>query len=344
MSNFMDKSDYDKARFSQLPWLEKYRPVAMNGIMLPAELEAKIKNFIDEKNIPNMIFTGPPGSGKTSTIRCIARALYGKYMNYMVLELNASDDRGMKDMQEQMIAFCKARVVVKEEDKGKYATYKLIILDEADNLVDRSQPQVNEIMKQFESRARFAFTCNSSANIIEGIQSRCLILRYMRLETSLIIKKLKYIAEEEKIKYDENALVHLADISRGDMRSAINILQLVHNNRERIQIDYIDQLCDFPHHITLNKMINAVINNDLYLAFSIIASLKNNGYTGSDIMLGLMSTLKSDLCAGIPEKTKVTIFEQVCITTYRISKGVDSQLQLYSCIVDIFNAVNPVQK
>lgn len=338
----MNKSDYDKARSTQLPWLEKYRPNTICGVMLPDELDSKINKFIEEKNIPNMIFTGPPGSGKTSTIRCIAKALYGKYIDYMVLELNVSDDRGMKNMQDKIIAFCKARVVMKNDDKQKYANYKLIILDEADNMVDRSQPQINEIMKQYEQRARFAFTCNSSANIIEGIQSRCLILRYMRLKSNLIIKKLKYIAEKENIKYNEKALTYLANISRGDMRAAINILQLVHTNRESIQIDYIDQLCDLPHHIALNKMIMAIIDKKLDLAFNIAIELKNNGYTGSDIMLGLMSTLKSDLCNNISEKIKVAIFEQVCITTYNISKGIDTQLQLYSCIIDIFNAISVI--
>lgn len=331
----MDENEYEKNRYSQLPWTEKYRPKTIDNLVLPNELKTKLNNFIDDKNIPNLIFTGPSGIGKTSTVRCIARQFYGKYYNKSVLELNASDDRGIKSIQSDITSFCKIRLPFNKEDVDKYPKFKLIILDEADNMVDRSQPQINTIMEQYKNTIKFAFTCNSSSNIIEAIQSRCVILTYMRLDLNLVMSKLSEIADNENIKYDKKSLVKIYELSSGDMRQSINILQILYNKNGSIKESDVEELYDLPQHVIIRKLFDHAIKKDLKNALVITLELKNNGYSGSDIMLGMLATLKSEICDDIPEKLKITIYNCVCMTAYRISKGVDSTLQLASCVVDI---------
>lgn len=335
----MNSETFNKDRFDQLPWIEKYRPRHIDELMLSDCLKHKMEQFVIEKNIPNLIFTGPSGIGKTSTIRCLARALFGPYAPQMVLELNASDDRGIKSMQECIISFCKAKSPIKQKDCNKYASFKLIILDEADNMVERSQPQINSIMEQFKNVVRFSFTCNSSSNIIEAIQSRCLILRYSRLPNDLIITKINDISKIEKIKYNNDALVQICLLSRGDMRTALNMLQLIHYNKDKITVEHVNELCDFPQQVIIKKLFNFVLQKKLRDGFSVLYELKNNGYSGSDITLGMIYTLKSEICNDIPEATKIKFFNAICMAAYRISKGIDSMLQLSSCLVDMINSL-----
>ena len=335
----MDSNNYNKYRYEQLPWTDKYCPKNITDLVLDENLKSRITQFIFDKNIPNLIFTGPSGIGKTSTIRYLSKELFGEYSNRLVLELNALDDRGSKSIQGCIISFCKSKMPFKEKDKHKYANLKLIILDESDNMIDRTQSQINNIMEHYKNTVRFVFTCNSSSNIIEAIQSRCLILRYMKLTQELVVNKLTNIVKLEKIKYENDALVKISDLSRGDMRSAINMLQLIYNKTEYIKLEYINELCDLPQQVIIKKMFNSILKNDLREAFTILYELKNNGYSGSDITLGMLYTLKSEISNDIPEKIKINLFNCICMTAYRISKGLDSMLQISSCIADMINVI-----
>src|ERR1700744_3148564 len=165
------------------PWIEKYRPKSIYDLILDKKMFDKIKKIIDDKDMPNIIIMGVPGIGKTTTIKCIARGLFGKFVNDAVLELNASDDRGIKAVQETIMNFCKKKLDLNEDDNGdqckiipkikKYADHKIIILDEADNMTIKAQSQINNLMEKYHKTTRFAFTCNISEDIIESIQSRC---------------------------------------------------------------------------------------------------------------------------------------------------------------------------
>ena len=339
ISNIMDSVTYKKLRYEQLPWTEKYRPVKLNDLVLDESLDKRVKQLIVNKTISNLIITGSPGIGKTSTVMCIARELYGPHMDRGVLELNASD--GIKSMLDVITNFCKTKLIYPEDEAKKYSNQKLIILDEADNMIDRTQPQLNNIMESYKNIVKFAFTCNSSSNISEAIQSRCLILRYTRMTDDLVIKRLSEILDNESIKYNKSALKMISGMARGDMRFAINMIQLIANRYDTIKLDYVYELCDMPQQIVIKKLFDAALKNDLLEAFSVMNELRNSGYSGSDITLGMMHTLKSDICSDISEKNKIAIFQAVCKGAYRISKGTDSLLQLSSCIVDVLKVANP---
>jgi DNA polymerase III delta prime subunit len=160
----------------------------------------------------------------------------------------------------------------------------------------------------------------------------------MRLSVALLSKKLIQIADTEKIKYQKEAIDQISDLAHGDMRTAVNMLQLIYNKKETIKSEFVNELCDLPQQIVIKKMFDHLLKNDLHSAITVLYELKNNGYSGSDITLGMMYTLKSDTCKDMPEDVKIKIFYCVCMAAYRISKGIDSILQLSSCLVDIIKA------
>jgi replication factor C subunit 2/4 len=337
MTTFMDSETFERKRSEQLPLNEKYAPKKISDLMLPPLLKTKIVNFVTKKKLPNMILTGVSGIGKTSTIECIARELYGKNYDMYVLEINASDDKGAKTITDSIVSFCRSKI--SSQYVCNDVPYKLIILNDADILIERSQPQLSLLMDHFKEYARFVFTCNTSSCIIEAIQTKCVKLRFCRIDNDLVEKKLLHICRAEKIKFEENALKHLAVVSNGDLRSAINFLQMIYNKNDIVTLNAVNNLCDLPQQVIIKKMIHLAINKKLRESLDVLYELVEKGYSGSDITLGMMNTLKSDICADIPEKTKMKVMYHVSMGSHRISQGVDTMLQLASCIADIVNQI-----
>lgn len=330
---------YDK-RYDKLPWTEKYRPSNMNDICLPPIIKNKMIQIINDRNISNLILAGPPGIGKSSAIKIIAFELYGKYYKDAVLELGLLDDRGIKFMQCDIQNYCKTKIPYKKEDESKYPKYKLIIFDEADNIVSRVQDQISIIMDNFHNQIRFAFTCNSTSNIIEGIQSKTdPIWRFSLLSSSFVINKLSDICKKEKVRYTDTSLKKICEMSQGDLRSAINKLELVHYKHADIEDKYIDELCNTPQEIIIRRLFANIIEKKLRESLEIIFDLRKKSYSGSDITLGMLTTMKSDICKDIPEETKMKLCNQICNGIYRISNITDSDLQLAGCIVDLINCL-----
>jgi len=307
-----------------IPWIEKYRPRILDDIVLDKVTANKISRIIADKDMPNIIITGVPGIGKTTTILCIAKALLGRNYREGVLELNASDDRGIKTVQDSIIYFCKKKL-----DLGDaYAKHKIIMLDEVDNMTKKAQQLINNLMEQYHKTTRFAFTCNSSSEIIEAIQSRCIILRYARLTSEQTISRLKYICEKEKVDYNESGLKALVNTSQGDMRKAINNLQLTFNGYGKVTTEAVYKLCDKPHPLTIKDIFTACHNKDIKNALKSFLILREKGYSNSDISLSMINLLKSSNVDEFTEETKIKYLNEICKTSLVISKGIDSSLQI----------------
>ena len=164
-----------------LPWVEKYRPNKLENIILDDITRTKIVNFISKNEISNMIMTGHPGTGKTSTIKCLAKDIFKSDYKECVIELNASDNRGLETINNSIIHFCRKKVSTKNN------VPKLIILDEADNITKKAQNTLTNLMEKFNKTTKFAFTCNDYNKLVEGIQSRCIILKYNMFDMQLIV-------------------------------------------------------------------------------------------------------------------------------------------------------------
>ena len=203
-----------------IPWIEKYRPNNINDIVYHDDIRNTLKKLISNKKFPHTIFFGPPGTGKTSTILACAKEIYGEGYKTMVLELNGSDDRGIKVIREQIKGFS-------EYNQLFCRGVKLVILDEADSMTYDAQFALRRVIENYTHNTRFCLICNYISKLIPALQSRCITFRFSNINSDCSLIKLREIINEENIKYDTNGLKTIIEICKGDMRKCINLLQSV---------------------------------------------------------------------------------------------------------------------
>jgi len=310
-----------------LPFSEKYRPRKLEDLIIDKIIYNKIKNIIDNKDVPNIIFTGKSGIGKTSTIHCVARAIYPKNYYESIVELNASDDRGIKSVHETIINFCKRKVCF----SPGFAQHKLLILDEADNITPKAQRLINSIMEKYPT-TRFAFTCNNSSDIIESIQSRCIIIRFTKPPLCDFINRIKLICEKENIDYDDNALSYLFEICQKDLRQILNMLELTHQTyNSKITIESINKICDIPSQYILEELLNNIINKDVKNICKIINKFQNQGYYSLDVLLHLIQYIKN--YNNLKEDMRINLINILSNYSYIMSKSSTNYIQLTGAIL-----------
>ena len=175
----------------QLPWVEKYRPSSLDDLVSHQDIITTIKRFIDQDKLPHLLFYGPPGTGKTSTILACAKHLYSTNSKSMVLELNASDDRGIDVVRDQIKTFASTKTLFS-------SGFKLIVLDEADQLTQTAQNALRRVIEQYTKNVRFCIICNYVGKIIPALQSRCTRFRFAPLEPEQIAQRLDVVIEQEQ--------------------------------------------------------------------------------------------------------------------------------------------------
>jgi len=205
---------------STIPWIEKYRPKSINDIIYHDDIINTLKKLISNKKFPHTIFFGPPGTGKTSTILACAKEIYGDGYKSMVLELNGSDDRGIKVIREQIKEFS-------EYNQLFCRGVKLVILDEADSMTYDAQFALRRVIENYTHNTRFCLICNYISKLILALQSRCITFRFSNIANDIAYLKLKDIIKIERIKYDNNGIKTIIEICKGDLRKCINLLQSV---------------------------------------------------------------------------------------------------------------------
>ena len=260
------------------PWVDSFRPKSLNDVIGNDGIIATLKEIATEGNLPNMILSGPPGVGKTTTVLALARHLLGNSYKEGVLQLNASDERGIDVVRDKIKIFASQKVSLPENRQ------KIIILDEADSMTESAQQALRVIISDFSLTTRFVFACNDSSQIISAIQSRCILLRYSKLTSEDIRNNLLRVINEKQIEYDEDGLSSLVETTDGDMRYALNNLQSTVIGLGKLTKENLYKIIDIPKPEKLISIIELCQEGKLMETFKVLQELIYEGYSVLDIL------------------------------------------------------------
>ena len=304
-------------------WIERYRPKNFNNIKGHDAIVARIKAFVEKKNMPHLIFAGPAGVGKTSLALVIARELYKDFYKQNFLELNASDDRGIDIVRNEIKDFARTKSI------GD-VPFKIIFLDEADALTREAQNALRRTMENYAVSTRFILSANFSSKIIDPIQSRCTVFRFKQLEKKEIKQIIEKISKNEKINVDEKAIDAIIDISSGDLRRVENLLQSSAAITNKITEDVIYSIVSAARPKEINEILNLAIKKDFIQARSLLLeTMLKHGLSGLDVIKQIQQNIW-DL--NIEDNKKVDMIEKCGEIEFRLVEGSDEFVQLESLI------------
>jgi len=302
-----------------LPWTEKYRPRKLSEVTGQHENIKSLKAFVKAGNMPNLLFAGPPGVGKTTCALALAEELFGENVAGNFLELNASDERGIDVVRGRIKDF--ARTVSLRE-----APFKLIFLDESDALTSDAQQALRRTMETYSSATRFILSCNYSSKIIEPIQSRCAIYRFLQLEEKDVKKMLEYVAKEEKLKVDDDAYNAIFYVSEGDMRKAINVMQGCAIHGINITPDAVHKISSRARPKEIHEMIDLALNGDFINARKNLDKLIiNYGLSGEDIVFQIYREIPN---LKVPDEKKILLVDKLGEYNFRLVEGANERIQI----------------
>ena len=279
-------------------WVEKYRPATLDSIVAQTSVIESLKKVLITKNLPHLLFFGPSGCGKTSTILALSKDLFGDMYSERVIELNASDERGINVIREKIKTYAKKSINLKDG----IPPWKIIILDEADNMTIDSQFALRRIMEEYSKITRFCIICNYHNKIIDPINSRCALFRFKPIKEKEIIYKLEMICKNENFVYSENLLNQIFNLCRGDLRKAINFLQKCYNSFGSIlDQTVLNEISGRVPKDTMDKLFSAIIIKDSKSMDRIVLEIVNNGYSLVNMIQFFDNYIK---ISTLPSKTK----------------------------------------
>ncbi|XP_037337979.2 replication factor C subunit 5 isoform X1 [Pungitius pungitius] len=322
-----------------LPWVEKYRPQKLDDLISHKDILSTIQRFISEEKLPHLLFYGPPGTGKTSTILACAKQLYKeKEFNSMVLELNASDDRGIDVVRGPVLSFASTRTIFK---RG----FKLVILDEADAMTQDAQNALRRVIEKFTENTRFCLICNYLSKIIPALQSRCTRFRFGPLSPDQMIPRLEYVVQQESLDINPGGMKAIVTLSSGDMRRSLNILQSTSMAYGKVTEDTVYTCTGHPLRSDIANILDWSLNKDFTTAYKRIL-----GDTPQKQILQL-KTLKglalNDILTEVhllihrvdfPPAIRIGLLIKLADIEHRLASGTNEKIQL-SSMVAAFQAV-----
>jgi replication factor C small subunit len=306
-------------------WVEKYRPQRLDDVVGHEDITSRLKRYVERDDLPNLLFSGPAGVGKTTSAVAIAREVYGEDWRENFLELNASDDRGIDVVRGRIKEFARASF-------GGY-DYRIIFLDEADSLTSDAQSALRRTMEQFSNNTRFILSCNYSSKIIDPIQSRCAVFRFSPIDDDAIAARIREIAESEGIETTEegvDALVYAAD---GDMRRAVNALQAAAVMGETVDEETVYTITSTARPEEIEAMVSAAFEGDFTGARATLDDLlSNKGLSGGDVIDQLHRSVWN---LDLTDRQAVRTLDRVGEADYRITEGANERVQLEALLAAI---------
>lgn len=311
-----------------VPWVEKYRPKTVDDVASQDEVVAVLKKTLEGADLPHLLFYGPPGTGKTSTILALARQLFGDMFRSRVLELNASDERGIQVVREKVKNFSQQTACATRPDGRPCPPLKIVILDEADSMTDSAQAALRRTMEKQSKSTRFCLICNYVSRIIEPLTSRCSKFRFKPLSKEIIIERLSNICKLEGIKYQNELLNKFVDISEGDLRKAITMLQSTHRLKgsQDLTVDDVAETAGVIPNNWINGLIKVTSQNSYEKLQTFVMDLISEGYSAGQLIVQIHDLLVKS--TDFSDKQKSIIMERLAICDHRLLDGADEYLQI----------------
>ena len=283
----------------------------------------RLQSYVEAKNLPHLMFAGPAGTGKTTCAIAMSRELYGDMWKSNFNELNASDERGIDVVRGKIKEFARTAPLGGAE-------FKIIFLDEADALTGDAQAALRRTMERYSKTCRFVLSCNYSSKIIDPIQSRCAVFRFRPLRTEDIRVNLQKIAEIELLEIDDDALDALVHVSQGDMRKAVNSLQVAASLGERITVNLVYHTTGMARPEEVRELLETALSGDFIAARNRLDDIMiNYGLSGEDIIKQIHQTVFE---LDIPDPDKVRLMDRTGEVEFRMVEGSNERIQLESLL------------
>ena len=313
------------------PWIEKYRPSKLSEIVGNRRIITNLQSISETGNLPNLILAGPPGTGKTTSVLALAHELLGENFKKAVIELNASDERGINVVRDKIKRFAQQKIPLPE------GRHKIIILDEADSMTSSAQGSMRVTISDYSSTTRFVLACNDSSKIIEAIQSRCTVLRFGKLSSEDIKGRLRYVLKNENAKYDEKGLQAIMDTCNGDMRYALNNTQSCIVGFGEVNEENVYKIVELPRPKEIETIFNFCLNSMFKNAINKFGELFDEGYSCLEIISVFNRLIQES--TKIDDKIRIILLKKISEYKMNLIDGLDSDLQMSGFISEIYNII-----
>ena len=306
-------------------WIEKYRPTNLSEVVGQSSVTDRLKNYVKERSMPHLLFAGPAGIGKTTSALALAKEMFGELWKHNLHELNASDERGIDVVRGKIKEF--ARTAPLGEDG-----FKIIFLDEADALTGAAQAALRRTMEKYARTCRFIMSCNFSSKIIDPIQSRCAVFRFKPIKAEDLEKYLKFVASKEGLKITSEGYQAITYLAQGDLRRAINGLQMAAAAKKEITPDVVYQAVAAARPDEVKEALELALDGNYSGARERLDTLQiTYGLAGEDVIRQMHRSVR-DL--EISDIVKVQMIEKLAEADFRLSEGANSRIQIEAVVAN----------
>jgi len=308
-------------------WVEAYRPDTLDEVRGNEALVNRLKEFVEDESMPNIMFTGQQGVGKTAAARAFAKDKYGEDWQSHFMALNASDERGIDTVRDKIKNHARMSTVSDHN-------FKIVFLDEADHLTRSAQPALRRVMEDYHDRTRFFLSCNYPNKLIDPIQSRCSVFSMKPLTDEQIEGLLEHIVTEESVEYKQDQLERVARIADGDARKAIHTLQSAVGPDGTIHDENVDMVTAFPDKKRVSDILDKALVGD-HDAMSDLDSLLASGIDTASLADAFLQEVRE---REIPEDVRMKLIDSIGDVEWRVMNGSNPNVQFNAFLAKAYVA------